>query len=109
VVRDQDEELERRLPKLWKKFGELGRGNQIWPEDVVYIGYVTQVGFNRSRMFGLYRDQFRVSPGESKQMLSQSRVEIARGTKGQIQRTLDKFTEAGATVEVVPEKAPEAK
>lgn len=72
--------------------------NDDWPE---YEVYVTDPGFNRARVFTLYRQTLRIPPAEAKRLLTLPRVKVARGPRVLVQRIIDEFRAAGATVEIV--------
>ena len=71
--------------------------NDDWP---ILAVYVVDPGPLRPRLFQLYRDILGASPERAKALLSTARVEVARGSRMEIQPYIDKFRTAGATLEV---------
>jgi hypothetical protein len=67
----------------------------------ILIVYVTDPGRDRSGMFGIYRRLLGVSPAIAKALLNEPSVEITRGPRMEILRSVRMLESAGATVQVV--------
>lgn len=57
-------------------------------------------GPQRARLFQLYREVLGASPKQAKALLAASRVEVARGSRMEVERYIDKFRAVGASLEV---------
>jgi hypothetical protein len=67
----------------------------------ILIVYVTDPGRDRSGMFDIYRQLLGVSPAIAKALLSEPRVELARGPRMEIRNSVQMLESAGATVQIV--------
>jgi hypothetical protein len=70
-------------------------------DQPILIVYVLDPGPSRSRLFRLYRRVFHASPARAKALLLAPRVEVARGTRLEVERLIEEFRLAGAMLEVV--------
>jgi hypothetical protein len=61
---------------------------------------VVDPGPQRPRLFQLYREILGASPKQAKTLLSTARVEVARGSRMEIEPYIDKFRAVGATLDV---------
>ncbi|WP_435018036.1 hypothetical protein TA3x_005675 [Tundrisphaera sp. TA3] len=66
----------------------------------IFAVWVVDPGPRRPLLFRLYRNILGVSPRQAKALLAAPRVEVARGTRMEIEPRVDEFRAAGATLEV---------
>ncbi len=71
--------------------------NDDWP---ILTVCVVDPGPQRPRLFQLYREILGASPKQAKALLAASRVEVARGSRMEVERYINKFREIGAALEV---------
>ena len=71
--------------------------NDDWPFLTVCV---VDPGRQRFRLFQLYREILQVSPHQAKALLAAPRVEVARGSRMEVEPSVDKFRAAGATLEI---------
>ena len=76
-------------------------GPQIENDDLpILVVCVVAPGNDRPKIYQLYRSVLRVSPDKAKSLLDASIVEVARGSRMEVETYIKAFEAAGATISV---------
>ena len=76
--------------------------NDDWP---ILLAIMTDAGQNATTVFSLLRQTLGLSPAAAKSHLQSRPIQIARGSRMEIESIVERFKNAGATVDVRRERA----